>query len=78
MKIEINLKDAIVFALILAIIVIGGIKITKIETQLQNAVLFKTVSNHEAAIQQIVAYLNGKAAGPNAPVKPPVQAPPTK
>ncbi len=60
MKIEINLKDAIVFALILAIVVIGGIKIVRIEAAMQTAALVKTVNDQGAALQEIVKFLNGK------------------
>lgn len=78
MRIHVEVKDVIVFALILAIIVIGGIKIVKIEAAMQTAALVKTVNDHDAVIRKIVEYLNGKAVGPGTSVKPPAQTPPPK
>ena len=63
MKIEINLKDAIVFVLIIAVIVIGAVKFARVEASLQNAALIKAVNDQGAVIQQIVSYINGKAPG---------------
>lgn len=60
MKIELSLKDAIVFALIVAIIVIGGIKIVKLEAAMQTSALVKTVNDQGAVLQEIVKFLNGK------------------
>lgn len=76
MKLEVNLKDVIVFALILAIIVIGGIKIVKLEAAMQTAALVKTVNDHDAVIRKIVEYLNGKAVGSNPATKQPAQGQP--
>ena len=80
MKIEISLKDVIIFALIIALAVTCFVRFAKIEATLQATALVKAVNDQGAAIQQIVSYLNGKAVGTNAPVKVPVQpeAPKTK
>lgn len=80
MKIEINLKDAIVFVLIIAVIVIGAVKFARVEASLQNAALIKAVNDQGATLKQVVEYLNGKAAGATgAPAKAPAPAPaPTK
>lgn len=80
MKIELSLKDAIVFALIIALAVTCLVRFAKIEAMMQTTALVKVVNDQGLAIQQIVSYLNGKTAGTNAPAKPPaqVQAPPAK
>jgi len=73
MKIEISLKDVIIFALVIVLAVTMFIRFAKIEATLQTAALVKAVNDQGAAIQQIVSYLNGKTAGPSAPVKAPGQ-----
>lgn len=78
MKIEISLKDAIIFALIIALAVTCFIRFAKIEAAMQTAALVKAVNDQGAAIQQIVTFLNGKAAGTDAPTKAPTQAPKIK
>jgi hypothetical protein len=60
MKIEINLKDAVVFALIIALAVICLVRFARIEAAMQTTALIKTVNDQGAAIQQIVTFLNGK------------------
>jgi hypothetical protein len=57
------------------------VRFAKIEAMMQTTALIKVVNDQWMAIQQIVAYLNGKTAGPSAPVKAPgqqPQAPPAK
>jgi hypothetical protein len=71
MKIEFGLKDAIVFALIIILAVTCLVRFAKIEAMMQTTALIKVVNDQGMVIQQIVAYLNGKTTGPNAPVKPP-------
>lgn len=73
MKIELSLKDAIIFALIAVLAVTMFVKFAKIEAAMQTTALVKTVNDHDVMIRKIVEYLNGKAAGPNAPVKAPAQ-----
>jgi len=69
MKIELSLKDAIVFALIIALAVTCLVRFAKIEAMMQTAALVKVVNDQGAAIQQIVSYLNGKTAGTSVPAK---------
>ena len=78
MKIEIGLKDAIVFALIIALAVTCFVRFAKIEAAMQTTALVKAVNDQGAAIQQIVSYLNGKTAGTTAPVKAQGQPPEIK
>jgi hypothetical protein len=69
MKIEISLKDAIIFALIIILTVTMFVRFAKIEAMMQTTALVKVVNDQSAAIQQIVSYLNGKTAGTSAPAK---------
>lgn len=80
MKIEINLKDAIVFTLIIVLAVTCLVRFAKIEAAIQTTALVKAVNDQGAAIQQIVSYLNGKAPGTSMPAKTPaqIQEPKTK
>ena len=72
MKFEINLKDAIVFALIIALAVTCLVRFAKIEAAMQTTALVKAVSDQGAAIQQIVTFLNAKQTGTTgAPAKAP-------
>jgi hypothetical protein len=75
MKIEISLKDAVLFALIIILAMTMFVKFAKIEATLQTTALIKAVNDQGAVIQQIVSYLNGKTAGPGAPAKTPAQTP---
>ena len=68
-KIEVDLKDVIIFALIIALAVTCLVRFAKIEATLQTAALVKVVNDQGAAIQQIVSYLNGKTAGTSVPAK---------
>lgn len=76
MKFEVSLKDAVVFALIIALAMTCFVRFAKIEAAMQTTALVKAVNDQGAAIQQIVSYLNGKTAGANTPVKPPAQVQP--
>jgi len=60
MKIEIGLKDAIVFAFIIILAVTMFVRLAKIEAMMQTTALVKAVNDQGAAIQQIVTFLNGK------------------
>ena len=77
-KIEISLKDAIIFALIIVLAMTCFMRFAKIEAAMQTTALVKAVNDQGAAIQQIVAFLNGKAAGTGASTKTPAEAPKTK
>jgi hypothetical protein len=72
-KIEVDLKDVIIFALIIALAVTCLVRFAKIEATLQTAALVKVVNDQGAAIQQIVSYLNGKTAATSVPAKTPAQ-----
>lgn len=76
MKIELSLKDVIIFVLIAILAVTMFVRLAKIDATLQTAALVKVVNDQGMAIKQIVTYLNGNAAGPSAPVKPPAQVQP--
>lgn len=78
MKIELSLKDAIIFALIIALAVTCFVRFAKIEAAMQTTALIKAVNDQGAAIQQIVAFLNGKTAGMGATTKVPTQVPEIK
>jgi len=80
MKIEISLKDVIIFALVIALAVTCFVRFAKIEAMMQTTALIKVVNDQGMAIQQIVSYLNGKTAGTSAPAKTPaqIQEPKTK
>jgi hypothetical protein len=74
MKIELSLKDAIVFALIIVLALTCLVRFAKIEATLQTAALVKVMNDQGVVIQQIVSYLNGKTPAANAPAKIPAQA----
>lgn len=78
MRIHVEMKDIIIYALIILLAATMFVKFAKFEAAMQTSALIKTVNDHDAVIRKIVEYLNGKAVAPNTATNAPVQTPPAK
>jgi len=60
MRIHVEVKDVVVYALIILLAATMFVRFAKIEAALQTIVLVKTVNDQGAVLQDIVKFLNGK------------------